>query len=656
MPPWVRYRNLASLTPIQSEPEDGLATPRSLLRDTSRSVFPIETEKKWNALEARGRVAKLLEAYAPGLVEDMKRHELSSYQYEDRPRVDLENIRKLASATTVVNAAAGPITGASAMDALADLSTKFFGVNDPVLDQGKPIPPIPNGASLLAAKPQVPRHHSLMPAQPLEIPTLGKEMAPSSVAAGAAAKLRARPLDTLSIPPIARRLEYSSFGSFENIRSSTVVAVPKDAPKGGKHEGEFLGREIRVEQGQNAEGLSSITMSTPQQGIITGKHSNPMMSPLRTSRSVNSEGSSSATNTPIQPTMGNLDGFHDESTLANYQRAVQPRRQSGLVPLHNSPRALNIDSIIGSPTRGTVGQGKQTASTLSPIAKSTSKAQSITGSAIPPVIPYVSPYGQINEQTRGHGAANIQVLPGAQQLARPNLAQATGPAHVLPNQTQQLQQAPLARRRELRPAPNPTIPAPIYSRYPPENYYGNPVYGYSETETSPIGRVPEGFYGYPAPFDPTGGQGYYPNGPYLHQTLQPLQYPYGMFNPSAAQPVPPSQSVQHQQAPHQQAQHQQTQHQQAQHQPAQHQQVQHQQVQHQQVQHQQVQHQQVPAHLQPAFATHPRIAPNHTTHSAGVPPAPPLPPPPSQRQLTFQYYQPPGGNQPGPTQNEQPRR
>ncbi|KAI9766801.1 MAG: hypothetical protein M1840_006276 [Geoglossum simile] len=653
-------------TEDESEPEDELATPRSLLRDTSRSIFPIETERKWKALEARGRVAKLLETYAPGLVEDMKRHELSSYQYEDRARVELENIRKLASATTVVNAAAGATI---AIDALADLSTKLLEAEDPTLDQEKPVKPIFNGV-FPAAKPQLSGDYSMMPVQPLEIATHGKEMSPSNATARAAAKHRARPLDPLSISPIVGRLEYGSFGSFENVRSSAdpvkVPAIPKDVPKVGRHEGEFFGREMRVEQGQNAEGLSSTVMSTSQQGIIVGRHSNPVTSPLRTSMSVNSEGSSPATNTPIQPAMGSLDGFYEDSTLTNYQRAVQPRRQSGLVPLHNSPRALNIDSIVGSPTRGMVGQGKQTASALSPVARPTGKAQSVPASAIPQISPYISPYGHMNEQTRGHSAATVQVLPVVQQLARPNLAQATGSAHVLPNQTQQLQQVPLARRRELRPAPNPIIPAPIFSRYPQENYYSNPVYGYSETETSPIGRVPEGFYGYPAPFDPTGGQPYYQNGPYLHPTLQPLQYPYVMFNPSAAQPVSPSQSVQHQQAQHQPAQHQQAQHQQMQHQQVQHQQVQHQQVQHQQVQHQQVQHQQVqrqqvphqqaPAHLQPAFAVHPRIAPNHAGHSAGPPSVPPPPPQPPQRPLTFQYYQPPGGNQPGPAQNEQPRR
>jgi hypothetical protein len=574
-------------------------------------VFPIETEKKWKALEARGRVAKLLEVYAPNLVEDMKRHELNSYQSEGRSNIELENIRKLTSATTVVNATTGANTiGVSAMDALAELSTKLLETEAPVSAQGKPVLPVPNGASLPGAKPQVSWEHSAAP-EGLEVGTSRKDISPSNVTAGAAMKPTAKPLDIPYTSPTARRFDYA-FGNFEDVRSSAELVkatpTPKDMHKARNHEGEFAERRMWQEQGQGAE-ISSITaIGMSQQGSVTSRYGNSVTSPLRTSRPTNSDGGLPAINTPAQPATGSLEGYREGSILMNYPRLVQPHRQSGLAPLHTSPRALNMDSAMGSPTRGTLGQGKQASLALSPIARSTGKAQPIPGSGIPPIAPYVSPYGPMNEQARGHNAATVQVMPVPQQLTRPNLAHGTGPAQILPSQAPQLQQAPPARRRELRPAPNPTMPHPIYSRYQHENYYSTPVYGYPEAEASPLGRVPEGFYGYVAQFDPTGGQGYYPNGPYLHPTLQPLQYPYLMYNPPTAQPVPPSQPGQHQQAP---------------------------------------------APLQPAFAGQPRIAPNHTAHSTLVPPPPP---PPPQRPLTFQYYQPPSGNQPGPPQNEQSRR
>ncbi|KAH0536218.1 hypothetical protein FGG08_006900 [Glutinoglossum americanum] len=595
----------------QSEPEDEPASPRSLLRDVSRSVFPIETEKKWKALEARAGVAKLLETYAPDVVEDMKRHELDSYQDESRAGIDQENIRKLTSATAIVDANASiHRIGVSAMDALAELSTRLLETEDQILDKGKLEPPIPNGVPNSGAKLHAPQEHSAVSAQPIETVAPGKDTAPSNATPESVTKpvLSARPSDPLptsAVPPSEHGFLANRGDARLLVEPAKAIPPPRDVSKTKKYgEDEPAERKLRPGQGQVGESPSTTTTATSWQGTGPDKHGDPVVSPLRTPKIITLDRGSSILNTPIQPTTRNLEGIHEGPPPANYQRSAQPLRQSGLVPLHVSPRTANMDSAVGSPI-GALGSGKQAPPAISSITKSSvGKAQSIMSSSIPPPPPYVSPYGPMSEKARTHSAATSQTAPVAQQLTRPNPAQATGPMQVPPAQVQQLQHAPPARRRELRPAPNPSIPAPVvYPRYPQDNYFSNTAYGYPETETSPLGRTPETFYGYVPPYDPTGGQVYYQNGPYLHP-VQPVQYPaYLIYNPPSTQPIPPTQPGPHQQGI---------------------------------------------APLQPTFAGQPRIAPNHTAHST--------PAPPPQRPLTFQYYQPPGGNQSGPSRDEQSRR
>ncbi|KAH0559361.1 hypothetical protein GP486_004121 [Trichoglossum hirsutum] len=601
----------------QSEPEDGPATPRSLLRDVSRSVFPIETERKWKALEARAGVAKLLEIYAPGLVEDMRRYEQANRQNEERADVELENIRKLASATTVVDATTGVSgIGNSAMNALAELSTRLLEVEPQVSNQGKPTLPAPNEASSSGVKAQAMREHPTISTQPVEttFPSRVSSSGATSEAVMRQLLSPAKPPDTLPTPTLPS-LDYSSLRIRENTRLSVepmkaLPPLPKDSSVVKKHgEDEFAERRLRLDQGRDGENNPSTTTTRTawQATSSTGKYGDSATSPLHTSRVITSNGGSPSLSHPIQQAMGSLDGAREDSALTNYQRPIQPLRPGGLAPLHTSPRGANMDFTISNHPGGATGLGKQTTPVLSPVAKSTGRAQSIVAKAIPPASPYVSPYGPMNEQARPHIAVSTtQAMSVAQQLTRPSPTQVTGAAQIPTGQAQQPQQVPPTRRRELRPAPSPAMAPPlVYPRYPQDSYFGAPAYGYPEAEAGPHGRTPEGFYGYVPPYDPMGGQGYYPSGPYMPPPqVQPLQYPtYLMYNPPPTQSASPGQPSPHQQGP---------------------------------------------AHLQPAFAGQPRIAPSHTIHSAPVPPP--------QRPLTFQYYQPPGGNQPGPSQSEQSRR